>query len=132
MSLAVATLMLALAGCSAAEPQPPGPTPAAPSASIPSGGRTLRELGFRNGPLDRLSVPAQAVLQLRVDQPNVVTLVFSQPAAPALLSYYRAALPAAGFTITADGGGGLRFDDAAWDGSFASGTDLAGLTLRKQ
>lgn len=130
--MTVAALALALTGCSTAGPLPPEPTAPASSVSIPSGGRTLRELGFRNGPIDRLSAPADAMLHLRVDQPNVVTLVFSQPAAPALLTYYRAALPAAGFTIGADGGGGLRFSDAQWDGSFASGTDLAGLTLRKR
>jgi hypothetical protein len=130
-----------LGGCGAAgAPAPePIPSPAASSTasqtagpSIPTDGVTLRELGFTNGPVDTFSVPAGSVVTDKVDQPNAVTVVMSAPDTPRLAAYYRTALPAAGFTITADdrANGTLTFDGHGWTGVLTGSEAASAVALR--
>lgn len=125
-----------LAGCGAAiEPTPsPSPALAAPSSavSIPPTGITLRNWGFTYGPLDAFSIPASAVVTDRVDQPNAVTVVMSAPSTAELTAYYRTALPAAGFTITADDAATdtLTFRGNGWTGVLTGTPDATAVSLR--
>ena len=128
-----------LLGCGAAEPAP-SPTVSAsslrPSPSgtprVPADGVTLGELGFSNGPLDTFSIPTSAVVTDRVDQPNAVTIVMTAPPAAALTDYYRRALPAAGFTITADdpATNTLTFAGQGWTGALTGSEDATAVSLR--
>jgi hypothetical protein len=128
-----------LIGCGAAGPEPspsaisstakPSPTI---TPSIPANGVTLGELGFSNGPLDTFSIPTSAVVTDRVDQPNAVTIVMSAPRPAALADYYRRALPAGGFTITADdpATSTLTFAGQGWTGALTGSGDATAVSLR--
>lgn len=118
---------VALTGCGAAPIEPPV-TPQ-PSVSVPAGGISLRELGFRHGPAG-LSVPATAEISERIDQGNNVTLVFTEPAGEELLEYFRNALPELGFTIDEDANGSMLFHSEAWQGAFTSTDEVSALSLR--
>lgn len=124
-----------LAGCGAAPdgPRPTGgtstPAPTA-SASIPADGVTLAELGFQNGPTDRVSLPRDVLFATSADQPNAVTLVIDRPSGEAVADYLRRSLPAAGFTIGSDLGTTLTFSGFGWAGSFTGSTDGSALVLR--
>lgn len=87
--------------------------------AIPADGVTLREFGFKNGPLDQFSVPRTTYLFSSADQPNNVTLIASFPSADDLLAYLRTSLPATGFTITADDPAvsTLTFTGHGWSGT---------------
>lgn len=130
-----------LAGCGAAGVSDPEPSrsPSASSTatataepSIPSDGLTLRELGFTNGPVDAFSVPASSLITDKVDQPNAVTVVMSAPDTPTLAAYYRVALPAAGFTITADdrANGTMTFGGHGWTGVLTGSDAVSAVALR--
>ena len=136
-------LALGLSGCGAADsgqlPTPSGTSSRTPSASestptptpsTPPPGRTLRSLGYINGPVDQFSVPEAAVLKAAVDQENNVTVVLSQPSAAEVADYLRATLPAAGFTITNDdpAAQAMTFTGFGWSGSF-TGTPTASAVL---
>jgi len=134
---------LGLSGCGAADsgqlPTPSDTSSRTPSASestpapppsAPPPGRSLRSLGYINGPVDQFSVPAAAVLKTAVDQENNVTVVLSQPSADEVADYLRATLPAAGFTITNDdpAAQAMTFTGLGWSGSF-TGTPTASAVL---
>lgn len=132
--------MIMLAGCGAPG-NGPGPTPSvtgsspstpAASASIPADGVSLKELGFENGPTDRLSLPRGLSLATAADQPNAVTLVISRPTAAELADYLRRTLPQAGFTIDSDLGDGatITFTGFGWSGSFTGAGSSSALVLR--
>ncbi|WP_036920471.1 hypothetical protein [Propionicicella superfundia] len=130
---AMAGLVLASGGCSAGTAGET--TPASPGASvavtIPSDGITLRALGFSNGPGTAFSIPHGSVLTSRIDQENVVTMVFAEPSGETLRAYLVRALPAAGFTIAATADDALTFAGHGWSGSFVGGAESA-VTLRRQ
>ncbi len=136
-------LALGLSGCGAAGsgelPTPSGTSSRTPSASestrppnpsTPPPGRSLRSLGYTNGPVDQFSVPKAAVLKAAVDQGNNVTMVLSQPSGAEVADYLRATLPAAGFTITDDdpAAQAMTFTGFGWSGSF-TGTPTASAVL---
>jgi len=137
-------LMLGLGGCGGVDGGPlPSPsstalTPSAspvspqPTPSPPPAGRTLRSLGYLNGPGEQLSVPEAAVVSAAVDQENNVTVVMSQPSAAEVADYLRATLPAAGFTITKDDPAALAmtFTGFGWAGSFTGSATAAAVLLR--
>lgn len=139
MSLVLPALLGVPTGCGAEVPTtttstpPPLATPASGgSARIPTGGITLRQLGFTNGPSSSFSVPVTTRLTTYVDQPNVVTLVFAYPAPHDVAAYLLGALPAAGFTVlrrTPDGAT-LAFSGHGWSGVDTSTGDVAAVTLR--
>jgi hypothetical protein len=125
------------------EPSPPTVSPSeSPSTSQPPSsatsapveeGTTLRELGFENGPLDEFSVPSQAVISARVDQPNVVTIVLARPSPQTVEEYLRATLPDQGFTIGARGGAGggaMTFEGNGWTGGFTGTAGTSAIVLR--
>ncbi len=128
-----------LGACAGTAPEP-SPTAISSTAdpsptvtpSIPANGVTLRELGFSNGPVEEFSIPTGAVVTDRVDQPNVVTIVMSAPPVAALADYYRRALPAAGFTITADDPTThtLTFAGQGWTGVLTGSDDATAVSLR--
>lgn len=126
-----------LTGCAGTvEPRPAvsvsDSRPPAASVSIASDAVTLRMLGFTNGPLDEFSIPMAAVVTDRVDQPNAVTLVMSAPSSSELASYFRHALPAAGFRITADDPATdtLTFDGNGWTGVLTGSDGTTAVALR--
>jgi hypothetical protein len=114
------------------------PSTSQPSSSAPSApveeGTTLRELGFENGPLDEFSVPSDAVISARVDQPNVVTIVLARPSPQTVEEYLRATLPDEGFTIGARGGaaggGAMTFEGNGWTGGFTATAATSAIVLR--
>jgi hypothetical protein len=89
-------------------------------------------LGFVNGPLDAFSVPVGAVLTDRVDQPNAVTVVMSAPSGAELAGYYRRALPAAGFAISADdpATNTMTFAGNGWTGVLTGSVGTTAVALR--
>ncbi len=132
-SLAAGALILGLAACSAAEqPVPTTDRSASPtSTALPAGAVSLTGLGFRNGPTGEVFVPESAEISYRVDQPNVVTLIFAQPSGPKLVDFYSTSLPARGFTVTGASADSLTFTRPGWEGSFTSTDEVSGLTLRR-
>ncbi|MFC7620634.1 hypothetical protein [Microlunatus sp. GCM10028923] len=132
--LAVA-VMIMLAGCSAAPngtrpsggPSTPAPTT---SASIPADGVSLAELGFQNGPSDRVSLPRDVSFVTSADQPAAVTLVIDSPSGEAVATYLRRTLPAAGFTVDSDLGTTLAFSGYGWTGNFTGSPGGSALVLR--
>lgn len=93
---------------------------------------TLAELGFANGPIASFVVPRTAVIETAVDQPNVVTVVFSSPAAPVLSAFFRDTLFQTGFTIGADdpAQNTLTFAGRGWTGSFTGSGNSSAVVLR--
>ena len=132
VSALVAALVLlgGAAGCAAGE-RPDDPTPTArPTApvSVPADGVTLQSLRYTNGPVEQFSLPRTAVLKAAVDQTNNVTAVLTSPGPAEVADYLRRALPATGFTVTADqpDRDTLTFVGHGWSGSFtATGTTSA-------
>lgn len=76
-------------------------------------------------------VPEGASVAQRIDQPNVVTLVFSAPRGAELAAFYRQTLPAGGWVVTADANDSLVFQAPGWEGAFTASTQVSGLTLRR-
>lgn len=90
-----------VAGCSAGPlPRPvPSPLASTPSVPIPDDGVSLAELGFSHGPVTAWSLPRGVALTDRIDQPNQLTMVVTNPAPEAVVTYLAEALPPAGFTV---------------------------------
>jgi hypothetical protein len=105
---------------------------ASAAPSVPSDGISLRLLGFQNGPVDAFSIPRDAAVTDTVDQPNAVTVVMSSPSAAGIADYYRRALPAAGFTITADDPATdtLTFTGHGWTGALTGSGAATAVFLR--
>ena len=59
-----------------------------------------------------------------------VTAVVVSPSGAEVAEHLRTALPAAGFTITADGADSLLFEGGAWQGAFTVNGEVAALSLR--
>jgi hypothetical protein len=125
-------------GCSAASSSDSSPAPRSASSarlpSIPSDGVSLAALGYLNGPIQQFSVPRTAVIVAKVDQPNNVAVVLSSPSPARVATYLRAALPAAGFTITADDPATktMTFTGNGWSGSVTGDDRVAAVLLRPQ
>lgn len=100
--------------------------------SVPTGGVSLAQLGFRNGPADLVTLPAGVRLGLRVDQPNMLTATVIAPEATAVADWLRTHLSEGEFEITADGDGGVVFEGHGWEGAFTASNAEAALTLRRQ
>lgn len=128
LGLVVASVLAS--GCGAAAPEPSRPSAQPVSTAVPSGGTSLRQLGFANGPAG-FSIPAEVLVAERVDQPNVVTLVLKAPSSSRIAAYLRANLPAMGFEVVGDKDDSLVFRDATYDGAFTAANDVSGLTLRR-
>ena len=127
-------LALLVGGCAAGVSQP-GPgysSSASPSAvhAAPSGTVTMANLGWKNGPADRIFLPIDATIDRRVDQANVITAIGRPEMAASVLSTLTETLPSYGWTITADAGGSLVFSDATYDGAFTSDSSVWALTIR--
>lgn len=120
-------VLLALTGCGAAPSvEQPSPTP-----SVTASGLSLRESGFSHAP-EAFTIPGNVAITRRVDQPNVVTALFSHDDGVAVLAHLTQQLPAMGFTIDRSGGDSLLFSNAGWDGAFTVSPDISGLTLRRK
>jgi len=124
-------LLLGSAGCSAAVGSY-GPTPAAtPSVLVtPATGRSLASAGFTNPIAQQLWLPIGTTLTLTADQPNLVTVVGELDQADGVQAYLAQTLPGLGWTITAQGDGGLVFEQGVWQGGYARGSDNWALTVR--
>jgi len=122
--------VLVFTGCAAApSPVPPPPPPRTAPAAAPEGGVLLADLGFTHAPAG-VSIPAASVIGEYTNAANNVTLVFTGPDGAESAAYLRAALPDAGFEITADDHGSLVFTDGAWQGAFTATGPVSALTLR--
>jgi len=127
-----------LMGCS---PTPssdssPAPTAASPTRppAVPNDGVTLAVLGYLNGPTEQFSLPRTATITAKVDQPNNVVAVVSEPSPADVASYLRRALPEAGFTITADDQAAktMTFSGSGWNGNFTADGRVSAVLLRPQ
>jgi hypothetical protein len=137
VSATVAIAVLALGGCTSGEAPPvPPATTAAPSPSaavtVPADGVTLRSLGYLNGPVEQFTLPRTTLITAAVDQTNNVTAVLTSPPPIDVAAYLRRALPATGFTITADDPGtlALTFAGHGWTGSFTGSAATSAILLR--
>lgn len=132
-----AVAVVLLVGCSAAGTDPrssasadPTPGPSVSASALP--GRTLAELGFRNGPVQEVSLPIGTRIEQAVDQENMVTLVLPGDEGEAVAAHLLATLPGRGWQITGASTGNLTFTGHGWDGAFTTAPKLSGLTLRIQ
>jgi hypothetical protein len=133
LAAGVLSVVLGVSGCgagAAGEARPTSTVPVA-SATIPADGIDLRGLGFLNGPKTQFSIPRDSVLTMRIDQENVVTMIFAEPSGESLREYFVRVLPAAGFTIEGTAADALTFSGHGWSGSFVTGTESA-VTLRRR
>ncbi|HEY6685419.1 MAG TPA: hypothetical protein VI094_04330 [Propionibacteriaceae bacterium] len=127
-----------LMGCSAGSSSDSSPAPQAVSPagqpSVPADGVTLSALGYLNGPTEQFSVPRTAVITAKVDQPNNVAVVLSSPSPADVATYLRQALPAAGFTITAEDAAAktITFAGNGWIGNFTGDSRASAVLLRPQ
>jgi hypothetical protein len=133
----IALLVCLLAGCSVSQSSDsnvPPPTVSSAPVLIPSDGITLAALGYLHGPVQQFSLPRTAVITTKVDQPNNVTAVVSSPPPREVGTYLRAALPAAGFVITADrpAANTMTFAGHGWSGSFTGDNRASAVLLRPQ
>lgn len=132
-------LAVVTSGCGAAagqDPAPPSsatPSAASPSAAVPvpADGLPLRAFGYSFGPLDAFSLPRGTMLVTSVDQADNVTAVLAAPSPLEVAGYLRRALPAAGFTVTADDGvATLTFAGQGWTGRLTGGDATSAVLLR--
>jgi hypothetical protein len=138
--LAVAMTLVGclLMGCSAGSSSDSSPAPPVVSpAGLPSvrvDGVTLAALGYLNGPIEQFSLPRTAVITAKVDQPNNVAVVLSSPSPAEVATYLRQALPAAGFTITAEDAAAktMTFAGNGWIGNFTGDSRASAVLLRPQ
>ena len=102
--------------------------------TVPADGVTLRSLGYLNGPAEQFTLPRTALVSAAVDQPNNVTAVLTSPPPAEVEAYLRRALPATGFTITADGpdGAAMTFPGHGWTGSFTASDATSAILLRPE
>ncbi len=125
-----AAITLAATGCTTPPPVIPSEPAASSTRSAPSDAVSLAELGFSHGPAE-LWLPRSITITQRVDLATNVTLVVISPSGPELAQWLREILPAAGFTITADGQDSLLFERDHWQGAFTTtDDDLSALSLR--
>lgn len=89
----------------------------------------LASLGFTHAP-SGFSVPANAQITDRIDQPNQVTAVFSAPDGFEMAAYLRENLPAMGFQVTGDKDNALLFTSGTIRGAFYAEGSLSSLSLR--
>ena len=139
---AVVVAALILGGCGSSEEPPvvppitgtPTPKPTLTAVTVPADGVTLRSLGYLNGPAEQFTLPRTALVTAAVDQPNNVTAVLTQPPPTDVEAYLRRALPATGFTITADdpAGAALTFTGHGWSGSFTASGATSAVLLRPE
>lgn len=128
--------MVLLTGCGGASPTGTGASVTAPppvaTVTVPPDGLLLASLGLVNGPLDSFSLPRTTVLSSVVDQPNSVSLVIAQPAASEVYAYLQHALPAAGYTVTAQAPEAetMTFTGRGWRGSFTGDPSVCAVLLR--
>jgi hypothetical protein len=138
LAAAIACLGFLLTGCSAGSASDSSPASSVASSteisSVPSDGVTLAALGYLNGPAQQFSLPRRAVVTAKVDQPNNVAMVVSSPRPAEIAAYLRRALPAAGFTVTADDPAAttMTFSGNGWIGSFTGNGRVAAVLLRPQ
>jgi hypothetical protein len=137
LAAAMGLLGCLLMGCSAgsssdSSPAPQAVSPAAPSVQVD--GVTLAALGYLNGPIEQFSLPRTAVITAKVDQPNNVAVVLSSPSPAEVATYLRQALPAAGFTITAEDAAAntMTFAGNGWIGNFTGDSRASAVLLRPQ
>jgi len=126
--VALAVLM-GVSGC-AAGTNPPTPTPTPTTLVTPTTGRSLASAGFSNAIAERIWLPLGTKLTLTADQPNLITVVGDLDQADGVQAYLAQTLPGLGWTITAQGDGGLVFSQGVWQGGYARGTTNWGLTVR--
>jgi hypothetical protein len=131
----VALVLATLTGCSGGgsfpDPAESSPATAAP-IRIPADGVPLTSFGFTNGPVREFSLPRTSTLKAVVDQTNNVTMVLTSPTAPEAYAYLQRALPATGFTVTAENAATttLTFTGYGWQGSFTGNPRAAAVLLR--
>lgn len=127
--------VVVVSGCGAA-PASEGPTTrpsgsTAPSTAAQPPGLTLAEAGYVHAP-EGFSIPGEVSITRRVDQPTVVTALFSAEDGAVVLDHLTRHLPAMGFSIDSQGGDSLLFSNDHWDGAFTLSPEISGLTLRRR
>jgi hypothetical protein len=125
--LAIASAV-ALGGCAAAAPDAIDPSPT--TVVSPAGGVALASLGFTHEPAERVWLPADVDVTAFVDQPNALVVTGDGSDAAQVEDFLAETLPDTGWTVTAEGEGGLIFESGEWNGAFAAGEDTWGLTVR--
>ena len=96
---------------------------------MPDGAVAIQSFGFKHAP-EGFPVPAASVVTDRVDQTNAIAVVFTAPSGLELASFFRSALPADGWDITADGQNSLLFERGEFRGAFTVTGQLAALSIR--
>lgn len=86
---------------------------------------------MRNGPRG-FSLPADVVATRTIDQPNVVTFVFTAHDGPTVFDYLEANQRALGLTDVVAQNGSMTFRVDGWEGGFTTADQISGLTLRRQ
>jgi hypothetical protein len=91
----------------------------------------LDELGVQHGLPDRVCLPAGVSLTTTYDGDQTLLLLGPAAEAETVWDYLLHTLPDLGWQVT-PGEDGLRFRQDDWQGSFAIGQTLWGLTVRSE
>lgn len=130
LAVAAGLALFTVVGCSAGTENFPIPSPSSTAAfTYPAGTRNLASFGFAHGPRE-FYVPTDVSLVRGIDQTNVVTLVVSQPDAETMAKFLVDNVESMGFELVSHTADTVVFKNDAWDGAFAAGGGIAGLTLR--
>ena len=128
-TLAVAAALL-LAGCgSAPTTVPPSPTTAV-TRRAPAGTVSLADLGWRNGPANRVLLPSGVTLTRRIDQPNLISAFGYGTDREQIRRLLAQHLPTLGWDVTGSGADALVFGDQQYQGAYTASDEVWGLTIR--
>jgi len=128
--MAAVLVPVAATGCSAAPTSIRNPPPVV--VSRPADGVSLRQLGFTNGPVDVVFLPAQATITRRVDQMNVTTAFGPAAEGATVQAFLRRTLQTDVWKVDADSPGALLFANQGFSAAFTISDDLWALTIRRK
>lgn len=134
----------AVAGCTAAVADSTVPASTAPASTAsasaevaiptrsarPADSLGLAAYGLIHGPA-AFGLPAGLLVEERVDQPNVVTLIFTPDSAATLAGWLTTHLEGMGYRVDASSHDSVVFTGSGWSGAFTGDSQIAGLTLRR-
>jgi hypothetical protein len=127
-------LALGLAGCASAAVEPPPSSPASPAVE-PAGARSgvcLDQLGFKQGPIDRICLPEGVELTYRYGAERTLIVIGPEVFGPAVLDHLAATLPGLGWRVTGRSETAVTFEDDEWRGACVIGDGVWGLTARSE
>ncbi|MCL1907378.1 MAG: hypothetical protein FWG08_05635 [Propionibacteriaceae bacterium] len=116
-----------LAGCGAQDWKQQSPIV---EVTYPDEGQSVEQWEVNNPATLEIWLPDHITLTYTAHQENLLIIVGIIDEAEVVEEYLQSSLPGLGWTITAQGAGGLMFDYGDWQGGFAVGNTSWALTVR--